>query len=70
MITRYKVFIASPGGLEEERKAFQETIREYNLEIDELQRDVSFMPVGWEETRPNWRRLHVKPILSWFIGIL
>lgn len=49
-ITRYKVFIASPGGLEGERNAFREIIRDYNEEIDELRRDVSFMPVGWEET--------------------
>jgi hypothetical protein len=30
-ITRYKVFIASPVGLEDERKVFRDTIRDYNL---------------------------------------
>ncbi len=49
-ITRYKVFIASPGGLQDERQAFRDTIREYNEEIDQQRRDVTFMPVGWEET--------------------
>ena len=49
-ITRYKVFIASPGGLREEREAFRDTIREYNEEIDQQRRDLTFMPVGWEET--------------------
>ena len=49
-ITRYKVFIASPGGLKDERKVFRETILDYNAEIDEQQRDLSFKPVGWEET--------------------
>ena len=49
-ITRYKVFIASPGGLREEREAFRDTIRDYNEEIDQQRRDITFMPVGWEET--------------------
>ncbi len=49
-ITRYKVFIASPSGLEAERQAFRETIRDYNAVLDELDRGVSFMPVGWEDT--------------------
>ena len=49
-ITRYKVFIASPGGLQKEREAFRDTIREYNEEIDQQRRDLTFMPVGWEET--------------------
>ena len=55
-ITRYKVFIASPGGLREERQAFRDTIREYNEEIDKQRRDVTFMPVGWEETLGGYGR--------------
>ena len=49
-ITRYRVFIASPGGLEDVRKAFRETINAYNSEIDQLDRDATFLPMGWEET--------------------
>ena len=55
-ITRYKVFIASPGGLQKERQAFRDTIREYNEEIDKQRRDVTFMPVGWEETLGGYGR--------------
>ena len=49
-ITRYRVFIASPGGLKEEREAFREALQDYNDEINELERDVTFMSVGWEAT--------------------
>ncbi|MEA2362030.1 MAG: hypothetical protein QOD71_1175 [Thermoleophilaceae bacterium] len=46
-ITAYRVFIASPGGLEGERNAFREVIQEYN-ELDALERGVIFLPLGWE----------------------
>jgi len=49
-ITRYKVFMASPSGLEDERKAFRDTIYDYNDMIDEQGRGVSFRPMGWEDT--------------------
>lgn len=52
-ITRYKVFIASPGGLDEERQAFRDTIRDYNEEMNAQRRDITFMAVGWEETLPG-----------------
>ena len=55
-ITRYKVFIASPGGLQQEREAFRDTIRAYNEEIDQQRRDLTFMPVGWEETLGGYGR--------------
>lgn len=48
-IRGFKVFIASPRGLEVERKRFREAITEYN-EIDGLDREVSYIPVGWEDT--------------------
>jgi hypothetical protein len=43
------VFVASPGGLEQERGRFREIINEYN-ETDALQGGVLFAPVGWELT--------------------
>ena len=48
----YKVFIASPGGLEDERRAFAGEIEEYNR-IEASQRGVIFQAVGWEETLPG-----------------
>lgn len=46
----YRIFIASPGGLEEEREAFRKVINDYNSS-DALHRGVMFIPVGWEFTR-------------------
>lgn len=43
------MFIASPGGLDEERRAFKDIVREYN-EADAGPRGVSFRAVGWEDT--------------------
>lgn len=48
-ITAYRVFIASPGGLEEERGAFRSAINAHN-EADAIERGVIFLPVGWEIT--------------------
>jgi hypothetical protein len=48
-ITAYRVFIASPGGLDKERKAFRAAINAHN-ESDAVERGVIFLPVGWEET--------------------
>ncbi len=47
-ITGYLVFIASPGGLQNEREAFRKTIVEANE--DALYRGAIFIPVGWEDT--------------------
>ncbi len=47
--TVYKIFIASPSGLNEERKAFADVIEEYN-KSDAQHRGVSFRAVGWEDT--------------------
>ncbi len=48
-LTSLKVFIASPGGVADERKAFRSEIQEYN-ESDAIPRGVLFQPVGWEDT--------------------
>src|SRR5262245_29386301 len=48
-LTAYKVFIASPGGMESERSAFYKTLTEYNA-TDGLARGLQFVPVGWELT--------------------
>jgi Domain of unknown function (DUF4062) len=48
----YKVFIASPGGLADERRAFKETVSEYN-DCDAVDRRAVFLPVGWELTLPG-----------------
>jgi hypothetical protein len=44
-----KVFIASPGGLQKERRAFREILEEFNRS-DALSRGLHFVPVGWEDT--------------------
>lgn len=49
LIQDYRVFIATPGGLEDVRQAFRDTLQEYN-ELDPQGRRVIFTPIGWEET--------------------
>jgi len=44
-----RVFIASPGGLTDERRAFRDTIQEFN-DADGMARQVIFQAVGWEDT--------------------
>lgn len=48
-LTCLRVFIASPGGLAKERKAFRNEIQEFN-DADAIPRGVLFQPVGWENT--------------------
>ncbi|MHC4474758.1 MAG: tetratricopeptide repeat protein [Planctomycetota bacterium] len=48
-VRRYRVFVASPSGLEKEREAFRDTLRDHN-EMDSVDRGVLFWPVAWEET--------------------
>jgi len=43
----YRIFVASPGGLDEERKAFHDVIQRYNAQ-EANQRGVHFIPTGWE----------------------
>lgn len=54
-VTVYRVFIASPGGLEQEREAFRRVLNDYN-ESDALEDDVLFIPVGWELARAGMGR--------------
>lgn len=51
-IKGYKVFIASPGGLENERQRFFDEIQEYNR-TEALPVNIQFVPVGWEYTLPG-----------------
>lgn len=46
-IELYKVFIASPGNLENERKAFRQVLRRYNEE-EAVYDEVLFFPIFWE----------------------
>lgn len=45
----YRIFIASPGGLQPIRECFRTTIEKYN-EADAIRRGAIFIPVGWEAT--------------------
>jgi tetratricopeptide (TPR) repeat protein len=48
-IINYKVFIASPGGLEAERKNFKSILSAHN-ETDAMERGCNFQSIGWEIT--------------------
>ena len=48
-LTSYKIFVASPGGLEDERQVFRDVISAYN-EAEANHRGAHFVPVGWEIT--------------------
>ena len=51
-ITQYRVFIATPGGLDDVREAFRDELQLYN-ESEAVHRGVMFWPVGWEDTLPG-----------------
>jgi hypothetical protein len=48
-IALYRVFIATPGGLELERRQFAQTLDQYNV-AEAVHRQAMFFPVGWEDT--------------------
>lgn len=48
-LTEYKIFVASPSGLEEEKQALKELIQEYN-DVEGGHRGVHFSLIGWENT--------------------
>lgn len=48
-LTNYRVFIASPGGLESERKIFRDILSSHN-ETDAIERGCHFQSIGWEIT--------------------
>jgi tetratricopeptide (TPR) repeat protein len=54
-VKSYRIFIASPGGLETERKAIRDVVEEFNQSSARL-RDVVFDPIGWEFTLPGMGR--------------
>jgi Domain of unknown function (DUF4062) len=54
-VTVYRVFIASPGGLEPERETFRRVLNDYN-ESDALEAGALFIPVGWELARAGMGR--------------
>ena len=55
-----KVFIATPGGLEDIRKAFQTTLQKWNDRVGLAHMGTLFSPVGWEITLPGKGRPQAK----------
>ena len=51
-VSTFRVFIATPGGLEAERRAFREVLREWN-ETFSLDRGITYHPMAWEDTLPG-----------------
>ena len=51
-VVKYRIFIASPSGLDNIRHAFHKTLDEYNR-LEAIPRDVMFEAVGWEATLPG-----------------
>ena len=51
-VSTFRVFIATPGGLEPERRAFREALREWN-ETFSLDRGIAYHPMAWEDTLPG-----------------
>src|SRR5713101_4392231 len=47
-----RVFIASPRGLDEERRIFRDTLNAFS-QNDAIWRGVSFIPMGWEDALPG-----------------
>jgi len=54
-VTVYRVFIASPGGLEPERECFRRVLNDYN-ESEALEDGALFIPIGWELARAGMGR--------------
>src|ERR1044072_8085803 len=51
-LTGLKVFMASPGGLDNIRKTFYERLTRFSYD-DAHERGVAFLPVGWEYSLPG-----------------
>ncbi|MEM1057023.1 MAG: tetratricopeptide repeat protein [Bacteroidota bacterium] len=47
-VTAYRVFIASPSGLDDERRQLREILQEYNAS-DAMARGMVFVPVSWNQ---------------------
>ena len=54
-LMRYRIFLASPSGLEKERQAFRDVVLEYN-QSEAVCRGICFESVGWELTCPGRER--------------
>jgi hypothetical protein len=54
-VKEYRVFVASPGDLKDERLAFRDVIHEYNQSEAGLC-GVHFVPIGCEDTSPRMGR--------------
>jgi hypothetical protein len=54
-VVKYRIFIASPGGLDDIRHGFRATLDDYNR-FESVPRGVLFEPVGWEATLPGTGR--------------
>ena len=54
-LINYRIFIASPSGLDDIRQTFHKTLDEYNR-LEAIPRDVMFEAVGWEATLPGGGR--------------
>jgi hypothetical protein len=48
-LTQYRIFIGSPGGLDEERTCFHTKLTKFTA-VHADERGVAFHPVGWEDT--------------------
>jgi hypothetical protein len=48
-LTQYRVFIATPGGLRDERERFRIALEKFSA-LHSEHRGVLFYPVGWEDT--------------------
>lgn len=48
-ITQYRVFLGSPGGLDDEREKFRKALEKFSL-LHAARKDVMFHAVGWENT--------------------
>lgn len=51
-VVGYRVFIASPGGLDDIRRVFRDTLEDYNRH-EAIPRNLLFVPFGWEATLPG-----------------
>jgi len=51
-VTQLRVFLATPGSLDDERKVFRETICEFN-EMFAHEQGFVLVPVGWEQVPPG-----------------
>jgi tetratricopeptide (TPR) repeat protein len=54
-ILGYRVFIASPSGLDDERRKFKDVLSDFNID-EGVARGLHYLPIGWELTLPGMGR--------------